>query len=369
MKIPYMLPVVYTSLVVLLWAVFAFSEYTLINRDFQEEYRDARKARVAASESFIIGVPYNNESPTSVQAVNDLEKAAEKINAAGGIMGRKVVLRKEGQVRSTVSYYAYLEEVCAPFDTAVCIGPFDTRHLISGRAITHEKSVPYISPAAEKINGLPPLDNDNFVGFYPELRHFTDVVFNDIAGKDIKSILFICPDRDSYGDLFCTDIESRFKGKSFLGIYRVNYLFPLNEAPSVLMDTYLQNPDLGAIVFAGINRDLPNLARILRDYNINVPVYTSNVISAKTASVYNGIAWHIPVLEIAGQELNTTGVPGSVKSSYTISELILRTLKRVLESTEYDPGTLPDNLRREVTEINESIEARKNIRLEKLKTR
>ena len=74
----------------------------------------------------------------------------------------------------------------------------------------------------------------------------------DIAGKDIKSILFICPDRDSYGDLFCTDIESRFKGKSFLGIYRVNYLFPLNETPSVLMDTYLQNPDLGAIVFAGM---------------------------------------------------------------------------------------------------------------------
>ena len=367
MKVSFMIPVLYTSLVVAVWTFFAMSEYALINRDFQEEYRDARKARVSAAENFIIGVPYNSESPTSVQAVSDLEMALDKINASGGIMGKQAVLRKEGNVRSTISYYGYLEEVCTPFDTAVCIGPFDTRHLVSGRAITHEKAVPYISPVAEKVNGLPALSDDNFVGFYPELHYFTDAVYDDIIRRNIRSILFICPDRDSYGDLFCTDIESRFKGKSFMGIYRVNYLFPLNESPSVLLDTYLHNPELGAIVFAGVNRDISNLARILSGYNLRVPVYTTNVISVKTAGGYSDISWQIPVLEIEGRELNITGIPDTGNnSSYTIPELIMNTLKRVLDSSVYDPATLPVSLRREIREINENIDSRMSIRLERL---
>ncbi len=367
MKLPFMIPVLYTSLVVAIWSFFAMSEYALINRDYQTEYRDARKARVNAAENFIIGVPFNNESPSSVQAVNDLEKALYRINASGGIMGKPAVLRKEGNVRSTLSYYGYLEEVCAPFDTAVCIGPFDTRHLVSGRAITHEKAVPYISPAAEKINGIPPLGNDNFVGFYPELRYFTDAVYGDIIRRNIRSILFICPDRDSYGDLFCTDIESRFKGQSFSGIYRVNYLFPLRESPGVLLDTYLRNPELEAIIFAGVNRDIRNLADILKGYRLRIPVYTTNVISVKTAAVYQGIQWQIPVLEIEGRELNITGVPEQgMNSSYTIPELILNTLKRVLERSEYDPATLPADLRLEIRKINENIDSRMSIRLESI---
>ena len=205
------------------------------------------------------------------------------------------------------------------------------------------------------------------MGFYPELHYFTDAVYDDIIRRNIRSILFICPDRDSYGDLFCTDIESRFKGKSFMGIYRVNYLFPLNESPSVLLDTYLHNPELGAIVFAGVNRDISNLARILSGYNLRVPVYTTNVISVKTAGGYSDISWQIPVLEIEGRELNITGIPDTGNnSSYTIPELILNTLKRVLDSSEYDPATLPVSLRREIREINENIDSRMSIRLERL---
>ena len=39
MKLPFMIPVLYTSLVVAIWSFFAMSEYALINRDYQTRFR------------------------------------------------------------------------------------------------------------------------------------------------------------------------------------------------------------------------------------------------------------------------------------------------------------------------------------------
>ena len=243
-------------------------------RDERTQHSEKRKKTVRKTQKMFIGSVYSSKDVPAAEAVKGAALAAEIQNSKGMNIEYITVSNCHKYPQTA----AELQKFCSDYQVSAFLGPGNSEMLSQLRAISQFYALPLISPVTVRPDKLPPLDNDNYVSFFPPLEKWVDAILSHMKKNDISKILIITPGNGSYGEIFSSELERN--SKELLGdfkIYRMTYWQPLRSSYfSNSLTNYGGLHKVDAIFFGGVAGELPELMQLLKMHNIKLPVYVSD---------------------------------------------------------------------------------------------
>ena len=171
-----------------------------------------------------------------------------------------------------------MQKLCVDYRVSAILGPGNSELLTSLRAISQFYALPLISPITVRPDKLPPLEYDNYVSFFPPLEKWVNAILAHMKENKIKKILIITPGNGAYGEIFSSVLERNSKDiLNDFQVYRMTYPHPLRVSYfNNSLTNYGGQHKVDAIFFGGVADELPELIQILKNHNINLPVYVSD---------------------------------------------------------------------------------------------
>lgn len=336
---------------------------------FNHEYREGllsdRIEAVNKSQTFnLINVLYEDNVSYYVenQVAEGFGIVVDYINHKGGIANKKVSLQTiKVKYNDEQAYLAEIQNSCSKKDIAVCVAPYGSALIPSVRTLTHFSGVPLISPLTVKSEKLPKLDDDNFSSLFLPLNVWVSSYLKEIEGKNIKKLLIISPSSNTYGDIFSTALERyNNQNNSFEWLFRINYNGALDDDLEYQLKLHSRDYKFDAVFFAGKYKDFDVFKNILKQLQINIPIYTTDEILVQDIENDNyEYGLYVPFYEIRlnvddefkeywlknkGKDVDTGGM-----LAYMLLDLVKKGIE--LNNNLYDPVKLVDYVNQNVDEI------------------
>lgn len=266
----------------LLHALGAFEFGSLIDREHRGHYVAARAGAVNASPEYILGAVYNDRDWADVETMRGVALAVDIVNGRQPGKPYRLVTRSTAYTKPLNN--ADIQRFAGALDTAAVIGPFESVHIPSSRALTQFYGLPLLSPVTVASEKLPSLEPDNFVTVFPPLKLWVKAVLDHMEQHGIKRLFILSPEVGSYGDIFCTELERDSRSRhGFDQVFRLNYQEPLRQQDiERLLRSHVGNQKFDAIFFGGLFEDFAEFSTILKDNSIALPVYGSDSLYAPT---------------------------------------------------------------------------------------
>lgn len=324
----------------------------VLDRDFAAEHRDDRIAAVRRAGVFRIPVIFNRNSRPEQRLFRVLERAAEALNARGGIRGVRLELTPSDVSGTLTDTLARLQSVCAPPGVAACIGPFSSVHVPQARSLASFAAVPLLSPVTVYSEKLPPLAGDTYATAFPPLRHLVGATIAHMRRNGVGSLLIVSPDGGTYGDLYSTLLE-RFGRQmgGFTEIRRVKYQTPFSRLAVAGSLEGVPRDLVDAVFYAGDAEDFPEFMGVYRGMGLSVPVYGTEVLNMPMIREGSyGVRILIPFFNtdylaaVTGVEAGELVDEASPDLSF-LSVWLISALAAELDREDYDPRRLPERLR------------------------
>ena len=251
-----------------------FESLSFAGRDERSQHAEKRAKAVRATPETVIGSVYSSQDIPAAESVKGATIAAEILKNGGKNIKYVTVDNCHKQPETA----AELQKLCTDYRVSAILGPGNSEMLTSLRAISQFYAMPLISPITVRPDKLPPLEHDNYISFFPPLEKWVDAILEHMQKNNIRKILIITPGNGTYGEMFSSVLER--KSKDSLGdfqIYRMSYPHPLRATYfSNSLANYGGQHKVDAIFFGGIANELPELIQILKNHNIDLPVYVSD---------------------------------------------------------------------------------------------
>ena len=251
-----------------------FENLNYAGRDERSQHSEKRTKTVRKTPDFVVGSVYDSKDIPAAEAVKGAMLASEILQSGGKSV--KYVTFPDCKKRPEAA--AALQKLCADYRVSAILGPGNSELLASLRAISQFYALPLISPVTVRQDKLPPLENDNYVSFFPSLEKWVDAILAHMKEKNIKKILIITPGDGTYGEMFSSVLERNSKDiLDDCQVYRITYPHPLRASYfNNSLTNYGGQHQVDAIFFGGVADELPELIQILKNHNINLPVYVSD---------------------------------------------------------------------------------------------
>ena len=263
-----------TILVFILYHLDIFENLNSVRRDERSQHSEKRTAAVRKTPALVIGSVYNSKDIPAAESVKGAEIASEILQSQG--VNVKYITVSNCQKRPETA--AELQKLCVDYRISAILGPGNSELLTSLRAISQFYALPLISPITVRPDKLPPLEYDNYVSFFPPLEKWVNAILAHMKENKIKKILIITPGNGAYGEIFSSVLERNSKDiLNDFQVYRMTYPHPLRVSYfNNSLTNYGGQHKVDAIFFGGVADELPELIQILKNHNINLPVYVSD---------------------------------------------------------------------------------------------
>ncbi|MBQ8707686.1 MAG: ABC transporter substrate-binding protein [Succinivibrionaceae bacterium] len=269
------------SAAILASGIFLMAQGGLVSRGDSAEYRTERIAAVNASPVYRLSLVYDGSDWIENMIYRTARRYVEKVNAAGGIGGKKFELAGYQAPSDQISTLARIQSACAPSDVAACIGPLNSSHVVSARSIATFASVPLLTPGAVYSEKLRPMDGDTYVSAFPPLHALVSATIAHMREHDVDDLIIVCPEKGSYGDLYSTLLERYGQQMGGFNImHRLTFQMPLNElAVGSALKTVLAGHSFEAVFYAGDIDDFDRFMNVYRKLGLTQPVYSTEVVN------------------------------------------------------------------------------------------
>lgn len=223
----------------------------------------------------------NNESVGDGREISEgVRFSLDRINAAGGILGRQVELAAfdtKGDFMANKFQVTRLSEDRA---TALLLAPYYTFEVPTTRAISSFYAVPTVAPSVIKPDFLPKLTPDLFLTALPNIELWTRPIVSALRDRGFQDILVIGPQIEHMGGVFAAQIEDELRqDKHFGEVFRCSYEPPASyQVLYHSLKFYRDNRTFDAIVFTSTAEDLQILGQVLKAAKISIPVYGTNIL-------------------------------------------------------------------------------------------
>ncbi|MDR1044895.1 MAG: hypothetical protein LBP33_07230 [Candidatus Adiutrix sp.] len=251
--------------------VFDFGPFT--DREHREHYTALRARAVDAAPEYILGAVYNAADWADAETLRGVSLAVDVVNS--GDPAKRFRLETRGTASSRPLNNEAVQRFADAPETAVLIGPFESFHIPSSRALTQFYGLPLVSPKTVVSEKLPVLDPDNFVTGFPPLELWVRATLDHMEKQALRKVLILSSGAGTYGDIVCTALERGSRDRrGFDQVFRLNYQQPLRrQALERLLRSLAGEQGFEAVFFGGTLRDFVEFLPILRDNGIYLPVY------------------------------------------------------------------------------------------------
>lgn len=258
----------------ILYHLGVFENLNSAGRDERSQHSEKRTAAVRKTPELVIGSVYNSKDVPAAESVKGAMIASEILQTQG--INVKYITVSNCQKRPETA--AELQKLCVDYRVSAILGPGNSELLTSLRAISQFYALPLISPITVRPDKLPPLEYDNYVSFFPPLEKWVNAILAHMKENKIKKILIITPGNGAYGEIFSSVLERNSKDiLNDFQVYRMTYPHPLRVSYfNNSLTNYGGQHKVDAIFFGGVADELPELIQILKNHNINLPVYVSD---------------------------------------------------------------------------------------------
>lgn len=258
----------------ILYHLGVFENLNSAGRDERSQHSEKRTAAVRKTPELVIGSVYNSKDIPAAESVKGAMIASEILQTQG--INVKYITVSNCQKRPETA--AELQKLCVDYRVSAILGPGNSELLTSLRAISQFYALPLISPITVRPDKLPPLEYDNYVSFFPPLEKWVNAILAHMKENKIKKILIITPGNGAYGEIFSSVLERNSKDiLNDFQVYRMTYPHPLRVSYfNNSLTNYGGQHKVDAIFFGGVADELPELIQILKNHNINLPVYVSD---------------------------------------------------------------------------------------------
>lgn len=323
-----------------------------IDREHRDHYEAQRTKAVNAASAYIMGVVYNDEDPVDKDTLQGIKLALEMVNARAPDKPLKLLT---SVAQSKILYNEAIQAFAEDPNTALAIGPFDSTHIPSARALTQFYGLPLVSPSTVVSEKLPPLEPDNFVTLFPPLAQWAKAVLDHMERNKVKNLCILSSGKGTYSDIFCTALERESHNRqSFEQIFRINYQAPLRRQDiERTVRNHAQDQKFDAIFFGGTMLDFPECMELLKENSISLPLYGSDDLLPGIASLPRAFDLYLPlaVWKGPGSEFTTQWQQRhGAKPDYNIlfgAETVFA-LADLLGEKGYSARELPELLRKHV---------------------
>ena len=231
----------------------------------------------------------NNEAVGDGREISEgVRFSLDRINAAGGILGKKVELAAfdtNGDFMANKFDVTLLSE---DRKTAVLLAPYYTFEVPTTRAISSFYAVPTVAPSVIKPDSLPKLTPDLFLTALPSIDLWTRPIVAALRERGFQDILVIGPQIEHMGGVFAAQIEDELRqDKHFGEVFRCSYEPPAShQALYQSLKFYRDNRTFNAIVFTSTAEDLQVLGQVLKAAKISIPVFGTNILERADLPVF-----------------------------------------------------------------------------------
>jgi len=223
----------------------------------------------------------NNESVADAREIAEgVRFSIDKINAAGGILGKKVELSAFDTGGNFVANKLHVTRLSEDRQTSFLLAPYYTFEVPTTRAISSYFAVPTVAPSVIKPDSLPKLTPDLFLTALPSIDLWTRPVVAALRNRGFKNILVIGPEIEHMGGVFAARIEDELReDKHFGEVFRCSYEPPASyQVLYQSLKFYRDNRTFDVIVFTSTAEDLQVLGKVMKAANISIPVYGLNIL-------------------------------------------------------------------------------------------
>ncbi len=247
-------------------------------------YAKQRKTAVNQSPYFLLAVlgNYVDQSYISETAVG-IGKAALMINIDGGILGKNLKVRYTDPKDGSYATRLAAQKNCEREDVAYLIGPVSASRLREVRSLTQFHALPALAPFAPLSPDLPVLSPDIFGSLFP-IHLLFDPLIAKLKEMNCRNLLFISGDADSYSAIFTNMLTGKLRQDTFFNeIHRINFVPPVSDGyfRQPLKQLY-ENTTIDAIVFTDTPENLQILGNVMRELQINLPVFGNDQLDVST---------------------------------------------------------------------------------------
>ena len=282
----------------ILYHLGVFENLNSAGRDERSQHSEKRTAAVRKTPELVIGSVYNSKDVPAAESVKGAMIASEILQTQG--INVKYITVSNCQKRPETA--AELQKLCVDYRVSAILGPGNSELLTSLRAISQFYALPLISPITVRPDKLPPLEYDNYVSFFPPLEKWVNAILAHMKENKIKKILIITPGNGAYGEIFSSVLERNSKDiLNDFQVYRMTYPHPLRVSYfNNSLTNYGGQHKVDAIFFGGVADELPELIQILKNHNINLPVYVSDDIIRNEIKIPEEISFklYLPEAEV-----------------------------------------------------------------------
>lgn len=223
----------------------------------------------------------NNEAVGDGREISEgVRFSLERINAAGGVLGKKVELSAFDTKGNFIANKFQVTRLSENRATALLLAPYYTFEVPTTRAITNFYAAPAVAPSVIKPDSLPKLTPDLFLTAFPSIDHWTRPIVAALRDRGVKDVLVIGPQIEHMGGMFAAQIEDELRqDKHFGEVFRCSYEPPASyQTLYQSLKFYRDNRTFDAIVFTSTAEDLQVLGQVMKAANISIPVYGMNIL-------------------------------------------------------------------------------------------
>ena len=281
----------------------AFDAGELVDRNFRGHFAHERERQVARSKNWLFGYTFVAGNDISDATIAGMHFAADRLNEAGGVLGKPVRLEGRATRREPQAQTRTVQHFCDNFSVAAYFGPAYTAGVPAVRALSQFQGLPLISPLTLQDPFLPKLEPDNYVPLLPHVSLWANAIVDRMKDLAPKRVLVVAPgELASYGELFANACEHAVRKELPLAeVYRYNYdaNIAYSDGFRHIIDLYKENRGVDALIYAGSRDTLPLLVEALAGKGLRVPVFGSDMLfGADETNVPNlDFPLYVPELE------------------------------------------------------------------------
>ena len=344
----------------ILYHLGVFENLNSVGRDERSWHSEKRTNAVRKTPEFVIGSVYDSKDIPAAESVKGAMIASEILRSQGKNV--KYVTVSNCQKRPETA--AELQKFCVDYRVSAILGPGNSELLTSIRAISQFYALPLISPITVRPDKLPQLEHDNYVSFFPPLEKWVDAILAHMKENNVKKILIITPGNGTYGEIFSSVLERNSKDiLNDFQVYRMTYPHPLRTSYfNNSLTNYGGQHKVDAIFFGGTGDELPELIQILKNHNIDLPVYVSDDIIRNEIKTLQGTAFKLFLPEAEVTVSNSRWLDSYVKKykvqpSYhaILGAETMFVMAEKYNSSTYTPESFVKNLEESSQAFNEKI--------------
>lgn len=251
-------------------------------------YAGRRAKAVNHSDVWHIAVlgEYDDQAYIS-EVAQGIGRIALMLNMDGGILGKSVELHYAEVPEDSYAARLATRKLCDQPGIAYMIGPVSTAHLREVRTLCQYYALPTLAPFSPLSPELPALEPDIFGSLYPT-RLLFDPLIQQLKQMKCRNLLFIAAESDSYSSVFTNLLTLQLRHDDFFHeIHRINFIPPANDSHFLQpLKRLYENTDIDAIIFTDTPDNLPALGRVMRELNINLPVFGNDQLDVPTLHHY-----------------------------------------------------------------------------------